>query len=684
MMHLLNLGLSKKTILIVLLCLIAGLTIQTVIYLSITEKLQQQQLSQALQIIEQEGEYEQQIISTRQEDALQLITNLMTMMAAEAIMSYDFMTLERYVTAISNDPDIVYAVFLDPNGRFFAGAKELPEVSKQITHELVFDDETIGTLKIGLDTSRLQASMDRVSGRIQKFRTTTGDMAQQNRMTLLRITIGITVAILLLVSALVYLFMRIAIILPLHRILKVANAVANGDFHQDIVIRQHDEIGILADAFRKMKDTIGHVLQEINHLIQAVQEGKLDSRGNAESFDGGWRDLVVGVNNVIDAFITPITMVATSLRQIAQGDIPTKIIEEYNGDFRAIQEDLNVMIRTLGAFTLDIRRAADQVASGSRDLSMSADQMSQGASRQASTAEEVSSTMEQIAANIRHTADNALQTEQIAMKAAEGAREGAKAVAEAVVAMQKIAKKISIIEEIVGQTHMLSLNATIEAAKAEEKGKGFAVVAYEVRALAERSREAAEEINELANFGVDVAEKAGEMLNQLVPDIEKTARLIQEISAANNEQKAGAEQVNQAVQQLDQVIQQNASIAEETAATAEELSQQAEQLQNTIAFFNVTETVQETEDEWSTLLETLQTLPAQDIQSRLRALEALTKRVGKIVRQEETSDKAEQKDKEKEKEKEEENGKKKPAGWNLDISSGKDAEDNLDQEFERY
>jgi methyl-accepting chemotaxis protein len=153
--------------------------------------------------------------------------------------------------------------------------------------------------------------------------------------------------------------------------------------------------------------------------------------------------------------------------------------------------------------------------------------------------------------------------------------------------MKEIAGKISIIEEIARQTNLLALNAAIEAARAGEHGKGFAVVAAEVRKLAERSQKAAGEIGELSTHSVSIAEKAGSMLTLMVPDIQRTAELVQEITASSKEQDAGAEQVNQAIQQLDQVIQQNASAAEEMASTSEELSSQAEQLQETIGFFKV-------------------------------------------------------------------------------------------------
>ena len=186
--------------------------------------------------------------------------------------------------------------------------------------------------------------------------------------------------------------------------------------------------------------------------------------------------------------------------------------------------------------------------------------------------------MEEMVSNIKQNADNAQQTDKIANKSARDAQESGKSVLEAVAAMKEIANKISIIEEIARQTNLLALNAAIEAARAGEHGKGFAVVAAEVRKLAERSQKAAGEINQLSGTTLRVSEKSGEMLDKLVPDIQRTAELVQEITAASKEQDTGAEQINKALQQLEQVIQQNASAAEEMASTTEELTGQSEQL----------------------------------------------------------------------------------------------------------
>jgi methyl-accepting chemotaxis protein len=195
--------------------------------------------------------------------------------------------------------------------------------------------------------------------------------------------------------------------------------------------------------------------------------------------------------------------------------------------------------------------------------------------------------MEEMASNVKQNADNANQTEKIAAQSARDAEASGAAVGRAVNAMQTIAEKITIVQEIARQTDLLALNAAVEAARAGEHGKGFAVVASEVRKLAERSQAAAAEIGTLSTETVKVAQEAGNMLSKLVPDIKRTAELVEEITAACREQDVGSAQINQAIQQLDKVGQQNASASEQVSSTSEELASQAEQLQSTIAYFRI-------------------------------------------------------------------------------------------------
>ncbi|MBF0349428.1 MAG: hypothetical protein HQM11_00260 [SAR324 cluster bacterium] len=275
---------------------------------------------------------------------------------------------------------------------------------------------------------------------------------------------------------------------------------------------------------------------------------------------------------------------AEVMRKIAEGNLMIAFdTHGLRGVYGEMEKTVSILKNVLG----QVNDATQQFTMSSEQITQSAQSLSQGATEQAASIEEVSSSMEEMSSNIQQNADNSKQTDHIASKASKDARESGTAVRQAVSAMKDISQKISIIEEIARQTNLLALNAAIEAARAGEHGKGFAVVASEVRKLAERSQSAAGEITKLSSMSVQVAEKAGEMLDKLVPDIQKTAELVQEITASGNEQKSGADQINQAIQQLDRVIQQNASASEEMSSISEELSTQAQGLQDTVAFFQV-------------------------------------------------------------------------------------------------
>ncbi|NLT24301.1 MAG: HAMP domain-containing protein [Syntrophorhabdus sp.] len=298
--------------------------------------------------------------------------------------------------------------------------------------------------------------------------------------------------------------------------------------------------------------------------------------------------LSIAIAILITRSITkPVSRAVFISNRLAEGDLTIDVETGSTDEMGQLLSAMGNMLGKLREVVSNVNSAADNVASGSQQMSVSSQQISEGATEQAASAEEVSSSMEQMSSNIRQNADNAQQTEKIALKAAEDAKHGGQAVSETVGAMKEIATKISIIEEIARQTNLLALNAAIEAARAGEHGKGFAVVATEVRKLAERSQFAAGEISKLSASSVDVAEKAGELLAKIVPDIQRTAELVQEISAASNEQNAGAEQINKAIQQLDHIIQSNASATEQMASTSEELSGQAEQLLGNIGFFRM-------------------------------------------------------------------------------------------------
>ena len=279
---------------------------------------------------------------------------------------------------------------------------------------------------------------------------------------------------------------------------------------------------------------------------------------------------------------------ATSVvREVASGNLEVDVKSDSRDEIGLLLGDIAKMIERLKSVVGDVTTAARSVASGSEELTSTSAQLSQGAQEQASSTEETSASVEQMAANIKQNAENTAQTESIARQAAKDAETSGEAVGDAVKAMETIAEKIMVVQEIARQTDLLALNAAVEAARAGEHGRGFAVVASEVRKLAERSQEAATEISGLSGETVRSAQSAGDLLRSLVPDIQKTSDLVAEISAANSELNAGASQISEAIQQLDTVTQQNTSASEEMSSAASELSHQAERLQSSISFFKV-------------------------------------------------------------------------------------------------
>lgn len=295
---------------------------------------------------------------------------------------------------------------------------------------------------------------------------------------------------------------------------------------------------------------------------------------------------------IINSITRPLAKGVEFANSLSKGDLTVSLEVHQTDEIGILAESLQNMANKLKEVVESIMDGADNIADASQQMSSTSQQMSQGASEQASSTEEVSSSMEEMTSNIMQNTDNALQTDKISAIALEGVTKVGKASQESLVSIKEIAQKITIINDIAFQTNILALNAAVEAARAGEQGKGFAVVAAEVRKLAERSKIAADEIGVLSKTSVDVTEGAGKLMIELTPEIQKTAKLVQEIAAASQEQNNGADQINSAIQQLNTVTQQNAAAAEELASSSEELAGQAEQLKEIISFFSIGKTMQ--------------------------------------------------------------------------------------------
>lgn len=354
--------------------------------------------------------------------------------------------------------------------------------------------------------------------------------AYKNSIFLIILFIVITVSL----SISIGIYIASSISKGIGKIQHAAQKLTVGDLNLDLSIDSKDEVGNLADAFRKLCETN--------------------------------------------------QMVAENAKRIANGDLTVQLTKRSDKDELLIA--LSDMIQKLNDIVTNIIESAENVASGSSQLSGTSTLIAQGANEQASSAEEVSSSVEEMTSTIQQNSDNANQTEKIAAASAQGIIKVNEASQKSLEAIRQIVEKIKVVNNIAEKTDILAINAAIEAARAGEHGKGFAVVAAEVRKLAETSQKAAAEINDLSSSSLKVTEETGLLMTQIIPDIQRTATLVKEISAASNEQSVGAGQIANAVEQLSQVIQQNSAAAEEMSSTSEELTSQAESLKETVAFFN--------------------------------------------------------------------------------------------------